>query len=682
LTVGPCVPDSTSMTETTIRTTCPRDCYDACGVLVTLTDGSIKNVRGDADHPISRGKLCRKCTIGYNGAFLDPDQRLTAPLRRVGPKGSGRFEPISWDAAIAEISERLSGVVRDHGPAAILNAHYTGTCSLLAGHFPMRFFNRLGATEVDPDSVCNKAGQVALDYVFGSAVTGFDPRTVADSRCILVWGANPSASGPHQHEHWLGEADADVIVVDPLRTDTAAAATLHLQPFPGTDAALAFAMVHVLRRDGLVDEGFVAAHTVGYDQIEPLVADCTPQWGERVTGVPAELIIRAAHLYGAGPSLLWVGQGLQRQPTGGNVVRACVLLPAVTGNVGKPGAGFLYLNDHLEIDFEYLVAPHLGEPPEPVSHMDLAGRLEQADRSRALICWNINIAASNPDQARLHAALARDDLFTVVLDLFATDTTDHADIVLPAASFLEFDDLMASYFDLTLSAQVKASEPLGEALPNTEIFRRLAAAMGYPEPELSESDHSMIAALLDQAGVVASFDELARVGTVPLTADPVMQFEGLEFPTPSGRIEIASAAAEADGHPRVPQPWADARPAGDRMRLLTPASQWMLNDTFTNDPKITKRLGPAEIALNPADAARRGLIDGAQVMVANDVGSLLLQLRLSEDVPVGVALSPKGRWPKREAERANVNVLNPGTKSDMGQSSAVHGIEVTVTAAT
>ena len=669
------------MGQTTIRTTCPRDCYDACGILVTLTDGAIKNVRGDVDHPISRGKLCRKCTIGYNGAFLDRDQRLTTPLRRVGVKGEGRFEPITWDTAIAEIAARLGDIAATHGADTILNAHYTGTCSLLAGSVPMRFFNRLGATEVDPDSVCNKAGHVALDYVFGSSVTGFDPRTVVDSACILVWGANPSASGPHQHEHWLGEAAAPLIVVDPLRTDTAAAADLHLQLFPGSDAALAFAILHVLRREGMVDADFVDAHTVGYELLDPLLDDCTPEWGETVTGVPAEAIIRAARMYGAGPSLLWIGQGLQRQPTGGNVVRACALLPAVTGNVGKPGAGFLYLNDQLEIDFDYLVAPHLGDPPPTVSHMDLAGRLEQPDRARALICWNINIAASNPEQARLRRALDRDDLFTVVVDLFATDTTDHADIVLPAASFLEFDDLMASYFDLTLSAQVKASDPLGEALPNTEIFRRLAAAMGFTDPELQESDADMIAALVEQSGVVTSFEQLAAVGTVPLTADPVVQFAELEFPTPSGRIEIASAAAEADGHPVVPQPWSDKRPGRDLLRLLTPASEWMLNDTFTNDPKITKRLGPAEIALNPADAARRGLTDGDRVAVANEVGSLLLDLRLSDGVPPGVALSPKGRWPKRESERANVNVLNPGIKSDMGQSSAVHGIEVTVTAA-
>lgn len=669
------------MPERSVRTVCPRDCYDACGVLVTLRDGAIKNVRGDPAHPVSRGKLCRKCTIGYNGVFLDPEQRLTRPLRRVGRKGEGRFEPVSWEAAIAEVAQRLTEIADRPGGHAVLNAHYTGTCSILAHSFPGRFFTRLGATEVDPDTVCNKAGHVALDYMYGSSVTGFDPRTAAHAGCILVWGANPSASAPHAHEQWLAEAPGRVVVVDPIRTDTAAAADLHLQPFPGADAALAFALMHVLLAEGSVDETFLAAHTVGWGELRPMLAECTPEWGERTTGVPADVIRRAARMYGEGPALLWIGQGLQRQPTGGNVVRAVSLLPAVCGHLGKPGAGFLYLNDQLEIDADYLLAPHLGEVPEPISHMRLAERLEDADAARALVCWNINIAASNPDQARLRRALGRDDLFTVVLDLFATDTADFADIVLPAASFLEFDDLLASYFDLSLSAQVKACEPIGEALPNTEIFRRLAAAMGYTEPELHEPDGQMIASLLAQSGVVESFAELAAVGTVPLHAEPVLQFADLEFPTPSGRIEIASAAAEADGHPRVPQPWADVRPAQGRLRLLSPASGWSLNDTFANDAKIAHRMGEASVALHPQDAAARGLADGQLVLLENATGRLELRLALSDAVPVGVAFSPKGRWPKREAQAANVNVLNPGRACDIGESSSVHGVEVAISAA-
>ena len=666
------------MAERVVRTVCPRDCYDACGVLVAVReDGSVRHVRGDPEHPISRGKLCRKCTIGYNGVFLDPAARLTRPLRRIGPKGEGRFEPVAWPEAIAEASARL-GEAAEVDPAAILHAHYTGTCSILAYNFPMRFFTRLGATEVDPDSVCNKAGHVALDYVYGSSVTGFDPRTAADARCIVVWGANPAASGPHQHEHWLSPAAATTIVVDPVRTGTAAGADLHLQPAPGSDAALAFALLHVIARDGLADRAFLDAHCVGWDELEPLLEPCTPAWGERVSGVPASLIEGAARIYGAGPSLLWIGQGLQRQPTGGNVVRAVALLPAVTGNLARPGAGFTYLNDRLEIDADYLLAPHLGDPPEPISHMDLAGIMEDPARARAFVCWNINPAASNPEQRRLRRALERDDLYTVVVDVFPTDTTDYADLVLPAASFLEFDDLLASYFDLTLSAQVKAAEPPGEALPNTEIFRRLAAGMGYTEPELHESDESMIAALLDQSGVVGSFQELAAAGTVPLTPDPVMQFADLAFPTPSGKIEIASSAAERDGLPRLPQPWADTRPDAGMLRLLSPASEWALNDTFANDPKVGRRWGSATVALHPDDAAARGLADGDEVVLSNDTGRLTLRLRVSDEVLPGVALSPMGRWPKREPGGANVNVLNPGRKADVGGSSAVHSVEVSV----
>ena len=666
-----------------VLTTCPRDCYDACGIAVVKRNGTIRHVRGDSDHPVSRGKLCRKCSIGYNGAFLDPKARLTNPLRRMGAKGEAHFEPVSWDETLGEIAERLKKIEAGPGAHTVLNAHYTGTFSLLGYFFPLRFFNRLGATEVDPDTICNKAGHVALEYVYGSSMDGFDPRTARDSACIVVWGANPSASAPHAHEHWLPESPATVVVVDPVRTPTAEAADLHLQPFPGSDAALAFALIHVLARDDLVDDAFVAAYTTGWDELEPMLAECTPDWGEAVTGVPAALIEEAARLYGAGPSLLWLGQGFQRQRNGGNAIRACALLPALTGNLGKPGAGFLYLNgtDSRGIDEDYLAAPHLAsDAPDPISHMDLVGCLEDPARSQALFCWNINIAASNPQQRRLHEALRREDLLTVAVDLFPTDTTDLADYVLPAASFLEFDDLVASYFELTLSAQVQATEPLGEALPNMEIFRRLAGAMGYDEPELFESDAEVIATLLERSGSGVDFASLAANGTVPFASEPVVQFADLRFPTPSGRVEIASTAAEADGLPRLPQPLADPRPAEGRLRLLSPASPWLLNDSFANDAKIARRIGAATVALHPEDAAERGLAEGDEALMQNETGSLRLHVTLSDVVPRGVAYSPKGRWPKQEPARANVNALNPGESADMGRSTSVHGVEVTVAA--
>ncbi len=500
----------------------------------------------------------------------------------------------------------------------------------------------------------------------------------------MVWGANPSTSAPHAHKHWLRESPAAVIVIDPLRHPTAAAADLHLQPFPGSDAALAFALLHVLRRERLIDSGFIAAHTLGWDEVEPMVETCDPAWGEAATGVPAAAIERAAQIYGRGPSLLWLGQGLQRRAGGGNIFRACAMLPAVTGNFAKPGAGLYYLNGGAlrGVDGDYLSAPHLRATETPsISHMDLAARLEDHEKCRALLSWNMNVAASGPQQARLHRALERDDLFTVVIELFATDTVDYADIVLPAASFLEFDDIVMPYFNLGVSVQAKVEEPMGEALPNQVIFRKLARAMGYHEPELFEPDSAIIDTILAGIGVAGGFAALAAAGTLAVFDEPVAQFADLHFPTPSGRIEMASERAEAHGLPRVPLPDADARPGDGLLRLLSPASPWLMNDSYANDAKIAQQLGEATVTLNPKDAAQRGLAAGDRVTMANPTGSLSLVLSVSDIIPTGAALSHKGRWPKREGAGINVNALNPGAKSDMGDSTCVHGVEVTVSRA-
>jgi anaerobic selenocysteine-containing dehydrogenase len=671
--------------ETIVRTTCPRDCYDACGIRVVKRGETVLRVMGDPLHFHSRGTLCGKCTLAYNGAWRDPVARLQHPMRRTGPKGTGAFTPISWDDALAEIAGRLEPIVAESGGASVIQTHYTGTFSMIGYGFPLRFFNRLGATEVDPDTVCNKAGHAVLNLMYGSSMDGFDPRTARDAACILVWGANPSASAPHAHRYWLAEAAGTVIVVDPIKHPTAEAADRHLQPFPGSDAALAFAMLNVLVTEGLVDDAFVAAHTTGWDEVRPLVDACTPARGEQVTGVPADLIREAARIYGRGPSLLWLGQGLQRQATGGNVFRACSLLPAVTGNVGKPGTGFLYLNGTASrgIADEYMPAPHLNRgPARSISHMDLAACLEDPDRSRALFCWNNNIVASCPQQGRLRRALTRDDLFTVAIDLFATDTVDYADIVLPAASFLEFDDLVVSYFNYTVSPQVRAMAPIGESLPNQEIFRRLATAMGFTEPELFESDESMLGELLRQTGLGLDFAGLKQAGTVPIAPDPVVPFADLAFPTPSGRIDLAGQQFVAAGMPSAPQPWADARPAHGRLRLLSPASPWRMNSSYDNVEKARKQAGPPDVLLHPREACSRGLADGDTVVLANDAGRLAVTVVCSDTVPPGVALVHKGRWPKLDPGAANVNVLNPGQKTDIGESSAVHSVEVEILAST
>nr|WP_298684386.1 molybdopterin-dependent oxidoreductase [uncultured Dongia sp.] len=664
--------------KTIIKTTCPRDCYDACGIaVVTSEDGRIK-VLGDPDHAVSRGALCGKCAIAYNGAYLDPKARLTQPLLRSGPKGSGQYRPVSWDEAVQIIAEQLQQIVAESGPEAIWHTHYTGTCSAIAGGFPQRFFHKLGASEVDPDSICNAAGHAALGYLYGTSSDGFDPRMAKDAACIMVWGANPSASAPHRHKYWLKETPAKVIVIDPVRHETADQADLHLQPFPGSDAALAYGLLHVLVREKLIDQAFIDAHTIGWDELAPTIAKADPAWTEAATGVPAADIIEAAKIYGGGPALLWLGQGLQRQPMGGNIFRAIGLLPAATGNFAKPGAGLLYLNGGAKrgTDGDYLEAPHLrSNERQVVSHMDLVDLLRDRSRARALFTWNINIAASNPRQADLRETLNSDDLFHVAIDLFPTDTVDHADIILPAASFLEFDDLVTSYFDLTVSPQVTAKAPMGEALPNQEIFRRLAKAMGYADAELFEPDSAILDNLARQLGQ-KDFTALKVSGTVQRWAQPVMQFPDLKFPTPSGKIEIASRAAEEAGFPLVPAATVDARPAKGHLRLLSPASKWLMNSSYHNDPKIGAKLGLQNVAMHPDDAAARGLTAGQPVRVSNSTGTIDMVVELADTLPRGVALAAKSRWPKLGG--LTVNALNPGTKSDMAESSSVHGIEVEI----
>ncbi len=660
-----------------IKTSCPRDCYDGCGIVVVKRDGKVTRVLGDPEDPVARGALCGKCALAYNGVWRDPEARLSRPLKRVGPKGSGQWEEVSWETALHEIADRLNTIRAEAGGDRILNIHYTGTCSVLAGGFPMRFFNAIGATEVEPDTICNNAGHVALGYVMGTSIWGFDPRTAQDSACILVWGANPSASAPHAHKHWLAESPAKVIVVDPVRTPTAEAADLHLQLRPGSDAALAFTLLHILHRDHKLDRNFLAEYTVGWSEVEPLLAGCTPAWGAAQTGLSEAQIEQAADLFHAGPALTWLGQGLQRQPGGGNIFRAIALLPAATGNFGKPGAGLYYLNGGGDRDFDqdYVEGNDLVTHTRPsVSHMDLVDVLNDGDRAQAYISWNMNVAASGPRQTALREALKREDVFGVVIDLFETDSAKLADFVLPAASFLEFDDLNKSYFHINLRAQTKVEEPPGEALPNQEIFRRLAHAMGLSHAALFEEDREVIDRLLEDSAFHLDFDALKQRSGVWLGKKPLVTYANHKFPTPSGKLELASDRAEADGHPRVPQPVSDPALAEGWLRLLSPASPWMMNDSYANDPLIKRKVEPLQVTLHPADAGRLGIVSGARVRLESAIDSLEAEAEIDDLIPPGAVYSVKGHW------GSNVNRLNPGAKTDMGESTAVHAVAVKVTA--
>ncbi len=668
------------MTDATlIKTTCPRDCYDACGITVRVNEGAIEKVSGDKDHHVSQGKLCGKCAVAYNGVFRDPAQRLAAPLRRTGKKGAASFEPVPWDAAFHEIAARLKHILAGNDARTVYHTHYTGTVSMIAGSFPTRFFNRLGATEVDPDTVCNKAGHVALADMFGTSLSGFDPEQLANAGCLMIWGANPSHSAPHMHSGWIGSQGARLIAVDPIAHETARRADIHLQLRPGSDAALAFGMLHVIKKLNLIDHAFVERHVLGFEDLHPGIDAATPERTAALTGVAPALIEQAARLFATGPSLLWLGQGVQRQPRGGNAFRAIPLLSIATGQIGKPGMGFCYMNgaETRGVDASFLFGNELrSDGGASISHMDLAGDLNDPNKTKALFTWNNNIVASSPGTKAIRRGLEREDLFTVVTDLFMTDTAAYADYVLPAASFLEFDDVVFPYFHDTVSAQAKAMEPMGQSLPNQEIFRRLSRAMGFKEPALFESDDSMMARLLQQTSFAGSFDDLKAIGTVRLNKTPRVQFEGRRFNTPSGRIEVRSERLAKQGHPAIPVAHADKPPADDRLRLLSPASEWLMNSSYGNDERIRVRLGAPKVRLNAHDAERRNLAQGETVAVVSEAGSIELAVEISPDVPEGVALAHKGRWPGHSGGVININILNPGLRTDIADSSAVHGIEV------
>ena len=666
-----------------ISTTCPRDCYDGCGISVIKKDGKIATVTGNKEHPTNQGPLCGKCSITYNGVWRDENARLLHPMRRVGEKGAASFERISWQEALNDIATQLTSIQQIAGPEKIAHTHYTGTCSMLAIDYPCRFFEHIGATEIDPDTICNNAGHVAWNYVFGNSLNGFDPRTIKDSECVLVWGANPSVTAPHIHKKWLYGNDVKVIVIDPVRHETAAKADLHLQIRPGTDAALAYSLLHVIQRDGLLDEDFIQNNVIGYEEVKFVIAQSTPDWGAAQTDIPADLIEKGAHLYANGPSIMWLGQGLQRQPRGGNIFRACAMLPAFTGNIGKAGTGVYYLNDTFAITknkglSDSYPEDDAGDSGNTISQMDLPDAINDHEQIKAFMVWNSNPAASNPAQEKIVKGLSRQDLFTVVIDCFLTDTAKYADILLPAASFLEFDDLCAAYFHLTLGAQVKVTEPLGEALPNQEIFRRLAAAMKLEGDELYEQDADILRQEMEALHIGLSWEELKERGWSYASPEPLILWADGKYSTPSGKIEIASEQAKADGLPLVPTPDTDAAPAEDHLRLLSPADKYLMNSSYGNDPKILKNLGPPTVTINPKDAAGRKIIDGDTVSIFNDTGKLTLIAKVSDRVPAGTALTTKSRWVMHETDKANVNILHTPCKTDMGESSSVHGTTIMV----
>ncbi len=691
-------------TTATVRAACPHDCPDTCAMLVTVEDGKAVKVKGDPDHPFTNGGLCVKVN-NYLDRVYDAG-RVLYPLRRTGPKGSGRFERITWDEAVDEIATRFRAIADEHGPEAIMPVSYLGTQGILNGlNVGDPFFAKLGAT-ISERTYCDSGSCTAYAMTIGDTA-GVDPESLVHSRFILVWACNVMSTNLHLWP-FIAEArkrGAKVVVVDPVRTRTAAAADQHIALRPGTDGALALAMANVIIAEGLTDRDYVDSHTVGYPEFVERVAQHTPEWAAAETGVPADVIRTLAREYAGGqPSVIRIGVAVERHAGGGQTVRALSCLPALVGAWRKPGGGILQLPLWaFPVNWGAFMHPEMLTPGTRVVNQFLLGAALTGDLPpgppiKALMVYNSNPVVVCPDQDRLIEGLSREDLFTVVSEQFLTDTADYADIVLPATTQLEQDDIMFSWGHLYITYNHRSIDPIGEAVPNTELFRRLAARMGFDDPVFGRSDQDMIAEAFDWShpnmrGITV--ESLKEKGWQRLAVAPPDAYaphaEG-GFPTASGKVEfVASAAAGGNfvvplfrqgsndhqpGNPVDPLPHyiapresAAADPElADRypLNLLTPKSHAYINSSFASQAFHRQAQKEPNVVIHPDDAAARGITDGDTVRVFNDRGSFMVLAKIDSAVLPGVVVSSVGGWRKHSKATATLAAVNPTVFGDLG----------------
>ncbi|MGI8331469.1 molybdopterin-containing oxidoreductase family protein [Actinomadura scrupuli] len=682
------------MTELKVLGACPLDCPDTCSWVVTVRDGQAVSLRGNRDHPFTRGALCTKVNRYLEHAAA-PD-RILRPLRRIGRKGEGRFEEISWDEALDEISERLGGILAEHGGQAIWPYWGTGTLGFLQGlegFAGRRFFNVLGASRHDP-TICSIAGSAGLKYAIGSSA-GMDPEDFALSKLIILWGTNTLTSGHHLWKFIQDarSAGAHVVAIDPVRTRTARQADEHLAPIPGTDAALALGLLHVIVGLGAQDTAYLDEHTVGWPDFERRIAEFPPARVAGITGLAeAEIVALGERIARTRPTAIRATMGLQRHAGGGMALRTLACLPGVTGDWGRPGGGLSYsTSGHFRIRNAALFRDDLLPGPTRTLSMTRLGEglLETTDPPvRALFVIAANPAASTPHQSKVRRGLAREDLFTVVLEQFPTDTADYADIVLPATMQHEHMDLHQGYGHLYLAWNEPAVAPPGECLPTTETFRRLARRMGLTEPALYDSDERLAEQAL--AGGHSSLEgitleRLRKEGFARLSVPRPFLPYATRFRTPSGRLEFWSERAGRAGHDPLPGyvPPAEVadpeRAARYPLALISAASHHFLNTVFGNNAELRRRAGEPRVTLHPRDAAARGLAGGQRVRVFNERGSFQAVLEVGDAVRPGVAATPKGHWAKLSGG-SSVNATVDERDADLGGGAVYHDTRVEVAA--
>jgi anaerobic selenocysteine-containing dehydrogenase len=709
-----------------VHAACPHDCPDACGVLITVEDGRATKIQGDPGHPVTRGFLCAK-VAKYLDRVYSPD-RVLYPMRRIAPKGCRRgaanagegaratqtWQRISWDEASDEIASRFRAIVTQFGSEAILPYSYGGTLGALNGaSMDRRFFGRLGASQLER-AICSAAGEAGLQSVLGVKL-GTEPEQFVHSRYIIAWASNIHGNNVHLWP-FIAEArrkGAKLVVIDPYRTRTAECADWYLPINPGTDGALALAMMHVIIGEGLHDADYVAKYTLGFDELCEKVKAYPPERVSQWTGISAEDIRKLAREYATTrPSVIRLNYGVQRSEGGGMATRAIAMLPCVIGSWKEVGGGLqMSTSGAFGLNKDALTRPDLKpeglqQAPRTVNMVELGKALNTLSDPpvKALFVYNSNPAAICPNHNEVVRGLKRPDLFTVVHEQFFTDTTDYADIVLPATTFFEHKDLQTAYGHYYLQVSDQAIAPLGECRANVEVFRALALRMGFKDACFGESVDEMIDGALASSnpwlrGI--SRERLEREREVRLnfsgqrsvisgqsetTQEPFLPFVHGNFRTPSGKAELYSQAVKAQGLDPVAEftPPAESRHGGQGaafpLELLARKADNFLNSTFSNLPSVQEMEETNLLEMHSADARSRGIGDGQMVRVYNHRGEIFLKARVDGAVQPGV-VSARLNWAKLGPGFRNINVLTSEKLSDLGNSATFYSVLVEVESA-
>lgn len=666
------------------RAVCAKDCPDSCGLLAKVEGGRITAVKGDPDHPYTDGFICKKAS--YYPDHVHADTRITTPLKRTGPKGSGEFSPISWEEALGEVADCIQTVRDQFGSESVLPYSYGGHMGLIQRQAGHAFFNRLGANALDY-TLCGPAATAGFKASLGDGPST-EIQQAALSDYIIIWGSNTLTTNIHAWPHFnrARKNGARLVVIDPYRNRTAQAADTHLMIRPGTDAALALAVMDVLIRENLIDHDFIAQKTIGFEKLKARAADYPPSRAARICGIDENQIIELAMGYGrAKAPFIRTGWGPARQLKGGMAMRTIALLPALVNAFAKPGGGITRSLGGAPSNMNCLVRPDLRPPGiRTVNMVELGHALTRLDNPKVhlLYVYLSNPAAVAPQSRQVWEGLTREDLCTVVQEMYMTDTARMADIVLPGASFFETTDIYRAYGHNYIQIVEPVIPPVGESRSTLSIFQDLAARLGFDEKVFSLSETDFIDRILaeDDSPYMEGIDlDALKSGRAVRLNIPANPFEN-GFTTPSGKVEFFSQTLADQGLDPLPDGEPLRDPEGGEafpLEFITPPHHLLLNSAFNEIAEIRKQIGPATVLIHPQTAGKRGITQGAQVQVFNDRGACTLQAQVTENTREELLVAEGLHWPGL-LPGGGANQLTSQRITDMGNTCAFHCSRVEV----